>query len=128
MTESPQTEPALRTIAMPADTNPNGDIFGGWLLSQMDIAGSVIAHDRARGRVATVAIDAMTFLAPVYVGDLVSCYATLETEGRSSMRVCVRTFVRRRRAGEEVQVTEGYFTDVAIGQDGRSRSLPPLRS
>jgi acyl-CoA thioesterase YciA len=109
---------------MPADTNPNGDIFGGWLLSQMDIAGSVIAYERAGGRVATVAIDAMTFMQPVFVGDLVSCYASLENEGRTSMRIKVQTYARRRGGQNLVQVTEGMFTYVAIGDDRRSRALP----
>jgi len=120
----PPGAPALRTIAMPGDANPNGDIFGGWLLSQMDLAGSVVAYDRAEGRVATVAIDAMTFLQPVYVGDLVSCYATLQKTGRSSMRILVETFVRRRASAEVVKVTEGSFTYVAIDSNGRSRPLP----
>ncbi len=120
----PSGEAALRTIAMPADTNPNGDIFGGWLLSQMDLAGSVIAYERAQGRVATIAIDAMTFMQPVFVGDLVSCYATLEGEGQSSMRIKVQTYARRRGGGMLVQVTEGIFTYVAIGDDRRSRPLP----
>lgn len=120
----PPGAPALRTIAMPGDANPNGDIFGGWLLSQMDLAGSVVAYDRAEGRVATVAIDAMTFLQPVYIGDLVSCYATLQKTGRSSMRILVETFVRRRASAEVVKVTEGSFTYVAIDPNGRSRPLP----
>lgn len=120
----PPGAPALRTIAMPADANPNGDIFGGWLLSQMDLAGSVVAYDRAEGRIATVAIDAMTFLQPVYIGDLVSCYATIERTGRSSMRIRVESFVRRRSTAEVVKVTEGIFTYVAIDPNGRSRPLP----
>lgn len=122
----PSGQAALRTIAMPADTNPNGDIFGGWLLSQMDLAGSVIAYERAQGRVATVAIDAMTFMQPVFVGDLVSCYATLEGEGRSSMRIKVQTYARRRGGDALVQVTEGIFTYVALGDDRRSRPLPEI--
>lgn len=115
--------PALRTIAMPADANANGDIFGGWLLSQMDLAGAVVAYDRARGRIATVAIDAMSFLRPVYIGDLVSCYADIVKTGRSSMRVKVETFVRRRQGHAVERVTEGLFTYVAIDDAGQSRPL-----
>jgi acyl-CoA thioesterase YciA len=125
-TPEPSGEPALRTIAMPADTNPNGDIFGGWLLAQMDIAGSVVAYERAKGRVATIAIDAMTFMQPVFVGDLVSCYATLEKEGRTSMRIKVDTYARRRGGGDLAQVTQGSVTYVAIDENRRPRPLPDL--
>lgn len=120
----PLGEPALRTIAMPADANPNGDIFGGWLLSQMDLAGGATAYHRAGGRVATVAIDAITFHAPVYVGDLVSCYAHIERTGRSSIRIKVETMVRRHEGNHVVKVTEGTFTYVAIDARGRPRSVP----
>lgn len=118
--------PALRTIAMPADTNPNGDIFGGWLLAQMDLAGGVVALRRAGGRVATVGIEAMTFHKPVYVGDEVSCYAFVEKVGRTSIRVRVETWVRRQRTAQEpTRVTEGVFTYVAIGEDRKPREVPP---
>lgn len=118
--------PALRAIAMPADTNPNGDIFGGWLLSQMDLAGGTVAVRRSRGRVATVGIEAMTFHKPVFVGDEVSCFATIEKVGRTSMRVRIETWVRRQRSGEEaIKVTEGVFTYVAIGDDRAPREVPP---
>ncbi len=117
-------EPALRTIAMPADANPNGDIFGGWLMAQMDLAGSVEAVRRARGRVATVAVDAMSFHRPVLVGDLVSCYARLVRSGRTSLTVDVETWVERRADGAAERVTEGVFTYVALGPDGRPRALP----
>jgi len=120
----PPGEPALKTIAMPADANPNGDIFGGWLLAQMDLAGSVVAYDIAEGRVATVAIDGMSFLQPVYIGDLVTCYAAPVKRGRTSIRVKVETFVRRRAAAEVVKVTEGIVTYVAIDDRGRPRPLP----
>ncbi|HET8726887.1 MAG TPA: acyl-CoA thioesterase [Alphaproteobacteria bacterium] len=123
MSEAPPGQPALRTIAMPADANPNGDIFGGWLLAQMDLAGSVVAYERAGGRIATIAIDAMTFLKPVYIGDLVSCYAEVVRIGTTSIRVKVETFVRR-RDGNVVKVTEGMVTYVAIDQDGRPRPVP----
>ena len=121
----PPGQPALRTIAMPADANPNGDIFGGWLLSQMDLAGSVVAYERASGRIATVAIDAMSFLQPVYVGDLVSCFADVVRVGRTSMQVKVETYVRRRQGNDVVMVTRGMVTYVAIDAGGRPRPVPP---
>lgn len=118
--------PALRAIAMPADTNPNGDIFGGWLLSQMDLAGGMVAVRRSQGRVATVGIEAMTFHKPVFVGDEVSCFATVERVGRTSIRVRVETWVRReRKQSEPIKVTEGVFTYVAIDADRRPREVPP---
>jgi acyl-CoA thioesterase YciA len=117
-------EPAVRTLAMPADTNPAGDIFGGWVLAQMDLAAGIVAGQRAHGRVATVAIDGMTFHRPVYVGDLVSCYAKVTRIGRSSITVQVDTFVLRSRTGDEVKVTEGHFTMVALDDQGRPRPLP----
>jgi acyl-CoA thioesterase YciA len=120
----PGGEPVIRTTAMPADANPAGDIFGGWLLGQMDLAAASVATRRARGRVATVAVDGMAFLSPVLVGDEVSLYATLVREGRSSMHVAVEAF-RRDREGEDcVKVTEGTFVLVAIGADRRPRPLP----
>lgn len=118
---SSRGEPAVRTLAMPADTNPSGDIFGGWVLAQMDLAGGIVAGQRAEGRVATVALDGMSFHQPIYVGDLVSCYATVSRVGRSSITVQVETFVLRGRTGEEVKVTEGRFTFVAIDGKGRPR-------
>jgi len=118
-------EPALRTIAMPADANPAGDIFGGWVLSQMDLAGGVIAHRRAQGRAATVAVTGMTFHLPVFVGDEVSCYADIIKVGRTSITVKVESWARRHLTGERVNVTEGTFTYVAIGADRRPRPVPP---
>lgn len=120
----PRREPAVRTLAMPADANPSGDIFGGWLMAQMDIAGGIVAGLRARGRVATVAVDGMTFHEPVYVGDLVSCYADVVRVGRTSITVKIETIVRRRRSGETVRVTEGRFVYVALDGDGRPRPVP----
>jgi acyl-CoA thioesterase YciA len=120
-----QRDPALRSIAMPADANPNGDIFGGWILSQMDLAGGNVAVQRAKGRVATVAITAMTFHLPVFVGDEVSCYCSIEKIGRTSMAIKVEAWARRARSGETVKVTEGIFTYVAIGDDRRPRPVPP---
>ena len=117
-------EPALRAIAMPADANPNGDIFGGWLLAQMDLAGGSAASQRARGRVATVAVEAMTFHLPVFVGDEVSCYAEIRRVGRTSITIEIETWVRRRDVGERVKVTQGVFTYVAIGPDRKPRPVP----
>lgn len=121
--ERPSGEPALRTIAMPADTNPAGDIFGGWLLSQMDLAAGVVARQRARGRTATVAIDSMVFHKPVLVGDLVTCYAEVQKVGKTSLTIQVSAWVNRDQTGELMQVTEGMFTFVAIGPDGKARPV-----
>lgn len=116
-------EPALRTLAMPADANPNGDIFGGWIMAQMDVAGAVLAVRRAKGRVVTVAVDAMSFHRPVFIGDLVSCYATISRVGRSSIAVDVQTWVERRKDARHEKVTEGLFTYVAIDESGRPRAV-----
>ena len=115
---------AIRTLAMPADTNPSGDIFGGWVLSQMDLAAGIVAAKRAKGRVATVALDGMSFHRPVNVGDVVSCYAKVTRIGRTSMTVEVEAHVNRGRIEEEMIVTEGHFTMVAIDEDGRPRPVP----
>jgi len=117
--------PALRAMAMPADTNPSGDIFGGWLLSQMDIAGGSTARQIAQGRVTTVGIEAMTFHAPVLVGDEVSCYTTVLRIGRTSIRIKIDTWVRRGDQFEHIQVTEGVFTYVAIDENRRPRPVTP---
>ena len=118
-------EPATRTIAMPADANPSGDIFGGWVLSQMDMAGGTVAVRRAQGRAATVAITGMTFHLPVLIGDEVSCYAEIVKVGRTSIAVRVESWVRRGVSDERIKVTEGLFTYVAIGADRRPRPVPP---
>ena len=120
----PDRQPALRTLAMPADANPNGDIFGGWVLSQMDVAGGVPAVARAQGRVATVAVEAMRFHQPVFIGDLVSCYAEIIRVGTTSITVHIQTWARRHRGGEGVLVTEGTFVYVAIDEEGRPRPVP----
>ena len=120
----PHAEPALRGIAMPADANPHGDIFGGWLLSQMDLAGGTAATRRAKGRTATVAITAMTFHHPVFVGDEVTCYAEIIKVGRTSITVKVESWARRGIGDEQVAVTEGIFTYVAVGDDRRPRPVP----
>ncbi len=109
---------------MPAHANPSGDIFGGWIMSQMDIAGGIFAYELAQGRVATVAVDAMAFHLPVYVGDVVSCYCDLKQVGTTSITVEVETWVRRRATRQLEKVTEGCFTFVAIDQDGRPRPVP----
>lgn len=114
---------ALRTVAMPAFANPYDDIFGGWLVSQMDIAGGIVAVRRAKGRVVTVAITAITFDRPVFVGDEVSCYAEIVKLGRSSMTVQIQAVARRGRTGETVEVTKGSFTYVAVDSEGKSRPV-----
>ncbi|MBI1371902.1 MAG: acyl-CoA thioesterase [Phycisphaera sp.] len=120
----PIGELQLRTLAMPRDTNPAGDIFGGWLLSQMDIAGAIICKQHARGRVVTIAIDAMEFHQPVYVGDVVCCYAHIERIGRSSMAVRVQAWcIRQVYDGTRIKVTEGMFTYVAIDEHGKPRPV-----
>ena len=120
----PTGELALQTIAMPSDTNANGDIFGGWLMAQMDLGSSVVARSRARGRVATVAVEAMTFHKPVHVGDVVSIYADLIREGRTSMTVSVEVWATRQPEGRTVKMTEADFVFVAVDEDGRKRPLP----
>lgn len=119
----PEGELALQTIAMPADANWNGDIFGGWLVSQMDLAGAVAARRRAQGRVATVAIDSMSFLRPVPIGAVVSCYTQLMDVGRSSMRIQVEVWINH-HTENMAKVTEGQFTFVAIDDTGRTRPVP----
>jgi len=121
--EQPRGELALRTLAMPADTNPAGDIFGGWLLSQMDIAGGMVTRQFSKGRVATVAIDSMMFHQPVKVGDILCCYAHVEKTGHTSMTLRIQAWIIREGRGDRVKVTEGIFTYVAIGPDGRPRAL-----
>jgi acyl-CoA thioesterase YciA len=118
----PAGEPVIRTIAMPADTNPNGDIFGGWLMAQMDLAGGSAALRRARGRVATVAVDSMVFHHPVRVGDEVSIYANIVGVGRTSLRVFIEAW-RHGRDGAMNKVTSATFVMVAIGPDGRPRPV-----
>jgi acyl-CoA thioesterase YciA len=124
----PTGDPAIRTLAMPANTNPNGDIFGGWLMAQMDIAGGSVAVTRAQGRVATVAVDAMTFHKPVFVGDVVSVYAAVQKVGRTSIAIRVQAWARRSRGNIEEMVTEGTFTFVAIDDDRKPRPVPPASS
>tara|TARA_B110000444_G_scaffold220429_1_gene221179 strand:- start:1432 stop:1827 length:396 start_codon:yes stop_codon:yes gene_type:complete len=119
----PQGILTLQTVAMPKDTNASGDIFGGWLLSQMDIAGGIAAARLAGDRVATVAIDGMVFLTPVHVGAVVSCYTEVLETGRSSMRIFVEVWINGKNAGEPTKVTEGEFVFVAIDANGLTRSI-----
>ena len=122
--ESPlATEPAIRMIAMPADANPSGDIFGGWIMSIMDMAGGNVAFQRAGGRVATVAVDRLEFHQPVAVGDEVSCYAEVFRVGRTSLATKVEVWVRDRTGDQAAKVTEGVFTFVAINDDRRPRPV-----
>lgn len=121
----PQGELTLRTIAMPADVNGNGDIFGGWVLSQMDMACGILARERARGRTATVAVDAMKFIRPVAVGDVLCVYTRLLRVGRTSMAIEVEAWVRRGTIGAREKVTEAVFTFVAIDDEGQPRPVPP---
>ncbi|KRQ02407.1 acyl-CoA thioesterase [Bradyrhizobium sp. DASA03076] len=134
MTETSDTGPSgdlcIRTLAMPADTNANGDIFGGWLLSQMDVGGGVFASKLAKSRTVTVAIEAMNFRKAVYVGDLVSVYATLVRVGRTSMTVHLEAWALRRRELQPMLVTDGNFTYVSIDDHGHpqviQRNDPPI--
>ena len=120
----PRGELAIRALAMPADANPSGDIFGGWVLSQMDIAGGLIARERARGRVATVAITAMTFHLPVHVGDVLCAYVEIEKIGRTSIATWIEAWALRGKSGDRVRVTGGQFVYVALDVDGRPRPVP----
>ncbi|MDP9098023.1 MAG: acyl-CoA thioesterase [Verrucomicrobiota bacterium] len=115
----PKGELVIRTIAMPADTNPSGDIFGGWIISQMDLGSGILAAKTAKSRVVTVAIEGMSFLHPVKVGDRVACYAWVEKIGRTSMVIPVEVWVQRYMSGEELLVTKGVFTYVALDGDGK---------
>ena len=122
----PPGVPALRVTPMPADANFHGDIFGGWIMSQVDIAGSVPASRRARGRIATVAVNSFVFKQPVLIGDLVSFYATIERVGRTSITVSVEVYAQRNPDEEiTVKVTDASLTYVAVGPDRKPRELPP---
>lgn len=119
----PPGKPTIRTIAMPADTNPAGDIFGGWLMSQMDLAAGSVAALTARGRSATIAVEGMKFHRPVKIGDEVSLYADVIHVGRSSMRIHVEAWRRQRHRDETEQVTEATFTFVALDETGAARAV-----
>ena len=123
--DQPRGELTVRLIAMPADTNANGDIFGGWVLSQMDQAGGIAAAERARGRVVTIAVEAMTFIRPVKVGDVLCVYTAVDRIGRTSMKIHVEAWARRFRTHLREKVTDATFTFVAIDETGRPRPVPP---
>lgn len=124
---TPQGEMVLRTLAMPADTNANGDIFGGWLMSQMDMGGAILAKEMAGGRVVTVRADGMTFLKPVAVGDVVSCHARCIRTGTSSITINIEVWIKKVASepiGQRYCTTEAVFIYVAVGPDGKARPLP----
>ena len=120
---SPRGELTLRTLAMPADANPAGDIFGGWVMSQMDIGSALCAVDRTRSRVVTVAVDRMSFIAPVHVGDVLCVYAEVDKVGRTSLNIHVEAWVLRDKQGERVQVTQGTFIFVALDDEGNPKII-----
>ena len=123
MAES-RRDPIVRTVPQPADMNGNGDIFGGWVLSQMDVAGGALAARVAKGRVATVAITAMTFVEPIKVGDMVSIYGEVQKVGRTSITIDLETVVQRRTGTTDIRVTHGTFVFVAIDGEGKPRAVP----
>lgn len=125
--EQPHGDLTVRLIAMPADTNANGDIFGGWVLSQMDQAGGIAAVERAQGRVVTIAVEAMTFIRPVKVGDVLCVYTAIDRVGRTSMKIHIEAWARRFRTHVREKVTDAVFTFVAIDENGRPRPVPPAR-
>lgn len=127
MKTQPQGSLLLRTLAMPSDTNANGDIFGGWIMSQMDMGGAILAKEIALGRVVTVAVDSMTFIRPISVGDVVCCYGRCLGVGRSSIKIQVEVWVKRvanEPLSERYCVTQAVFTFVAIDKNGKSRAIP----
>ena len=124
MTSDERREPILRVMPRPGDINANGHIFGGWVLSQMDIAAGIVASRRAEGPVATVAIEAMEFIEPILLHDIISVYAAIERTGRSSMRIRIEVMANRNRGLSQVKVTEGVFTFVALDENNRPRPLP----
>ena len=119
----PRGDLTVRVAAMPADTNANGDIFGGWVLSQMDVAGGIVSSEHANGRVVTIAIDAMTFIRSVKVGDVLCVYTAIDKVGRTSMKVHIEAWARRRLTHDREKVTDATFTYVAIDEDGRPRPV-----
>lgn len=121
----PDEQPALRLLPMPRDLNAAGDIFGGWVMSRMDQAGGIAGVERARGRVVTIAVEGMTFIRPVKVGDVLEVYTEVESVRRSSMKVHIEAWVRRFQTHHEEKVTDATFTFVAIDDEGRPRPLPP---
>ena len=124
MSKKPTGELTTRTIAMPADSNPAGDIFGGWVLSQMDIAAGICASERAQCRTVTVALDSMHFIRPVKIGDVLCVYTKIQGVGHTSIDIHVEAWVQRDRSRNTVKVTEAKFRFVALGVDGRPRPVP----
>ena len=122
--EQPSGELTLRTMAMPADTNAAGDIFGGWVLSQMDLAGGIAAGQRAAGRVVTIAVDKMKFIRPVHVGDVLCVYTSVTRVGNTSMEIKLEAWALRHRYGLREKVTEAHFTFVSVDEVGRPRPVP----
>lgn len=122
----PEGIPAIRITAMPADANPAGDIFGGWLMAQMDMAAGIVAARHSRGRAATIAVEGMKFHHPVHIGDEVSVYATLAHVGRTSMTIDIEAWRRERTGPDSQQVTQAKFIFVAIDDDRRPRPVPPI--
>ena len=123
--KEPIGELSIRTIAMPGDTNPAGHIFGGWVLSQMDMAGAIHAGSLTRTRVVTIAVDSMKFHKPIHIGDEVSCYTSVERTGKTSLSIHIETWVRRERHGSPLMVTAGHFTYVSIDKDGAPAVIEP---
>lgn len=122
--DDPRGELSVRTVAMPADTNANGDIFGGWVMSRMDQAGGIAGVTRSKGRVVTVAVEAMTFIRPVKIGDVLCVYTEIEKVGRTSMRIHIEAWVERFISREFEKVTDATFTFVAIDEAGKPREVP----
>jgi acyl-CoA thioesterase YciA len=125
---TPTGELSLQTVAMPRDTNPRGDIFAGWLVSQMDNAAAIAALQVNQGRIATVAINGMHFLSAVHVGAVVSCYTQVLEIGRTSMRIGVEVWIKHKQSYEPVKVTEGQFVFVCLDENGRTRAIKPQDS
>jgi acyl-CoA thioesterase YciA len=128
MSDKPQGELTTRTMAMPADSNPAGDIFGGWVLSQMDIAAGICASERAQCRTVTVALDGMHFIRPVKIGDILCVYTEIERIGNTSLDIQVEAWVQRDRSRNTVKVTQANFKFVALGVDGRPRQVPETQN
>ena len=126
MSQTTRGRITTRTIAMPGDTNPSGDIFGGWVLSQMDIAAGICAGQRAQSRVVTVSVDKMSFIRPVKVGDILGIYTEVDSVGKTSINVHIEAWVRRDRIGLREKVTEAIFKFVALDADGKSMQVPQL--
>ena len=122
--DKPRGELTVRISAMPADTNANGDIFGGWVLSRMDQAGGIRGVERARGRVVTIAVEAMTFIRPVKVGDVLEVFTDVESIGRTSMKIHIEAWVKRFQTHDDEKVTDATFTFVAIDENGKPRPIP----